>query len=104
MIRLLLLTVVPLILPFAGWYAWRVFSGEPKIDPGTGDQVSPDFAKAPTAKLFVAGLLLMFVTVGGFLIVHDRIADAPYKPIDVDEAERRGFGPGAPANRSPEGR
>ena len=39
MIRLLLLTFIPLLLPFAAWFVWRVFSGTPKIDPQTGDQI-----------------------------------------------------------------
>jgi hypothetical protein len=89
MIRLLLLTFIPLIVPFAVWFIWRVFSGTPQIDPQTGDQVPPDFEKAPRGKLFAAGVVLMIGTMGGFLLAHHYIADEPYKQINVDEFEKR---------------
>tara|TARA_R110000868_G_scaffold36962_7_gene130770 strand:+ start:38594 stop:38905 length:312 start_codon:yes stop_codon:yes gene_type:complete len=89
MIRLLLLTFIPLLLPFAAWFVWRVFSGTPKIDPQTGDQIPPDLKKAPRGKLWAAGFVLMFVTVGTFLLFQHRFADEPYKGIDVNEVERK---------------
>lgn len=89
MIRLLLLTIIPLLLPFVGWFIWRVFSGTPKIDPQTGDQVPPDFEKAPSGKLLAIGFGLMVVTVGAFLLFHQRFAEEPYKGIDAKEIERQ---------------
>lgn len=89
MIRLLLLTIIPLLLPFVGWFIWRVFSGTPKIDPQTGDQVPPDFEKAPRGKLLAIGFGLMVVTVGAFLLFHQRFAEEPYKGIDAKEIERQ---------------
>ena len=89
MIRLLLLTFIPLILPFVAWFVWGVFSGTPKIDPQTGDQVPPDFRKAPSGKLLAAGFALMIVAVGTFLLFQHRFADEPYKGIDVNEVERQ---------------
>lgn len=89
MIRLLLLTIIPLLLPFVGWFIWRVFSGTPKIDPQTGDQVPPDFEKAPRGKLLAIGFGLMVVTVGAFLLFHQRFAEEPYKGIDAKKIERQ---------------
>ncbi len=89
MIRLLLLTFVPFLLPFAAWFVWRVFAGKPVIDPQTGDQVPPDFQKAPRGKLLIVGFGLMVVTVGTFLLFQHRFADEPYKGIDVNEVERQ---------------
>ena len=89
MIRLLILTFVPLLLPFAAWYAWRVFAEKPKIDPQTGEQIPPDFAKAPVVKLLILGFVLMGITIGGFLLAHSWISEEPYRPMSVDELERR---------------
>ncbi|CAN0572800.1 unnamed protein product [Laminaria digitata] len=89
MIRLLLLTFVPLLLPFVGWFIWRVFSGTPKLDPQTGDQVAPDFEKAPRGKLLAIGFGLMIVTVGTFLLFQHRFSDEPYQGIDAKEIERQ---------------
>lgn len=89
MIRLLLLTFIPLLLPFVAWFVWRVFSGKPVIDPQTGDQVPPDLQKAPRGKLLAAGFVLMIVTVGSFLLFHQRFSEEPYKGIDVNEVERK---------------
>lgn len=89
MIRLLLLAFIPLILPYVGWFVWRVFSGTPKIDPQTGDQVLPDFQKAPRGKLLAVGFALMIVTVGTFLLFQHRFSDEPYKGIDANEVERQ---------------
>ncbi len=88
MIRLLLLTFGPLFAPLAGWYLWQVFGVKPKIDPVTGDQIPPDFQKAPKAKLAVAGVVLMFLTVGGFLLVHHLSAEDPYRPLTLDEMQK----------------
>jgi len=87
MIRFLLLTLIPLIVPFAAWYIWKVFSGTPRIDPITGDQAAPNLEIAPHGKLLGAGFLLMILTVGIFLFVHDQFAETPYKALDVDRIE-----------------
>ena len=89
MIRLLLLTFIPLFVPFAVWFIWRVFSGTPVIDAQTGDQVPPDIQKAPRGKLLAAGFVLMIVTVGSFLLFQHHFVDEPYKGIDVNEVERQ---------------
>ena len=89
MIRLLLLTFIPLLLPFVAWFVWRIFSGIPVIDPKTGDQVPPDLLTAPRGKLLIAGFVLMFMTVGSFLLFHQSNAVTPYKGIDVNEVERK---------------
>jgi len=95
MIRFLLLTIIPLVLPFVGWFVWKVFKGQPRVDPQTGDQVVPDLERAPRGKLLIAGIILMVMTLGTFLLIHDRKANKPYQPIDVDkvieqeERERR---------------
>lgn len=89
MIRLLLLTILPLIAPYVVWYVWQVFCRKPVIDPATGEQVPPDFEKAPRGKLLAAGLVLMALTVGGFLVAHRLIAEDPYVPMTVDEFEKR---------------
>jgi len=85
MIRFLLLTIIPLVLPFVGWFVWKVFKGQPRVDPQTGDQVVPDLERAPRGKLLIAGIVLMVLTLGAFLLIHDRMANKPYQPIDVDE-------------------
>ena len=95
MIRFLLLTIIPLVLPFVGWFVWKVFKGQPRVDPQTGDQIVPDLERAPRGKLLIAGIILMVLTLGTFLLIHDRKANKPYQPIDVDavieqeERERR---------------
>ncbi len=95
MIRFLLLTIIPLVLPFVGWFVWKVFKGQPRVDPQTGDQIVPDLERAPRGKLLIAGIVLMLLTLGTFLLIHDRTANKPYQPIDVDavieqeELERR---------------
>ena len=89
MIRLLLLTFIPLLLPFVAWFVWRVFSGAAKIDPRTGDQVPPDFEKAPRGKLLAMGFGLMVMTVGAFLLFQHQYADEPYKGIDAKAIERQ---------------
>ena len=89
MIRLLLLTFIPFLIPFVGWFVWRVFSGAPKIDPQTGDQVPPDFEKAPRGKLLAIGFVLMVATVGAFLLFQHQFADEPYRGIDAKEVERQ---------------
>ena len=55
MIRLLLLTIIPLILPFAIWYVWNVFGERPKLDPATGEQLPPKFKSAPIKMLAAIG-------------------------------------------------
>jgi hypothetical protein len=89
MIRLILLTFIPLLLPFVGWFVWRVFSGKPKIDPQSGDQVVPDFEKAPRGKLLAIGFGLMVVTVGAFLLFQHQFVDEPYAGIDAKEVEQQ---------------
>lgn len=89
MIRLILLTFIPLLLPFVGWFVWRVFSGKPKIDPRSGDQVVPDFEKAPRGKLLAIGFGLMVVTVGAFLLFQHQFVDEPYTGIDAKEVEQQ---------------
>lgn len=89
MIRLLLLIVLPFVAPFVIWYLWQVFGRTPKIEPATGDQEAPDIGKAPLRNLGIAGLVLMALSVGGFLAFHKHFASDPYKPISVDEYEER---------------
>jgi hypothetical protein len=88
MIRFLLLTIIPLIVPFIAWYVWKVFADKPKIDPQSGEQIPPDIERAPRAKLLLVGALLMIVTVAGFLAIHDKTADNPYKPPDAADFEK----------------
>tara|TARA_R110000787_G_scaffold47627_1_gene115151 strand:+ start:645 stop:938 length:294 start_codon:yes stop_codon:yes gene_type:complete len=89
MIRLLLLIFLPLLTPFVVWYLWQVFGKKPLLDPVTGEQVPPEVEKAPLAKLGIAGALLMALTVGMFLLFHERFSSEPYQPISVDEYERQ---------------
>ena len=99
MIRLLLLTVVPLILPFAVWYLWNVFGKKPQIDPSNGEQEPPEITSAPLKMLSLAGVLLSLLTLGGFLFFHDQTVSAPYSPINVDDAAKgldRGIAPDRP--------
>lgn len=87
MIRFLLLIFLPLAAPFLAWYLWRVFGVPPQIDPETGDQVPPDFANSPIRALVIAGVILMVLTVGGFLVAHRIIAQDPYHAIGVGGSE-----------------
>ena len=99
MIRLLLLTVVPLILPFAVWYLWNVFGKKPQIDPSNGEQEPPEITSAPLKMLALVGVLLSLLTLGGFLFFHDQTVSAPYSPINVDDAAKgldRGIAPDRP--------
>ena len=99
MIRLLLLTVVPLILPFAVWYLWNVFGKKPQLDPSNGEQEPPEITSAPLKMLSLAGVLLSLLTLGGFLFFHDQTVSAPYSPINVDDAAKgldRGIAPDRP--------
>ena len=72
-----------------------MFKGQPRVDPQTGDQIVPDLERAPRGKLLIAGIILMVMTLGTFLLIHDRKANKPYQPLDVDkvieqeERERR---------------
>lgn len=88
MIRFLLLIILPLAAPFVAWYLWRVFGKPPTIDPVTGDQIPPDIEKAPIKALVLTALGLLALTVGGFLLAHDRFSDDPYIPIGIIEFER----------------
>ena len=99
MIRLLLLTVVPLILPFAVWYLWNVFGKKPQLDPSTGEQEPPEITSAPLKMLTLVGVLLSLLTLGGFLFFHDQTVSPPYSPINVDDAAKgldRGIAPDRP--------
>lgn len=99
MIRLLLLTVIPLILPLAVWYLWHVFGKKPKLDPSTGEQEPPEMTSAPIKVLTFVGVVLSLLTLGGFLFFHDQTVSAPYSPIDVDDAAKgldRGIAPDRP--------
>ncbi len=99
MTRLLLLTVVPLILPFAVWYLWNVFGKKPQLDPSTGEQRPPEITSAPMKMLTLVGVLLSLLTLGGFLFFHDQTFSAPYSPINVDDAAKgldRGIAPDRP--------
>ena len=88
MIRFLLLTLIPLVVPFVAWYLWKVFSGRPRVDPKTGDQEPPNLDRAPLGKLLIGGVLLMILTLGIFLFVHDEFTRTPYKAIDLDKFEQ----------------
>jgi len=99
MIRLLLLTAIPLILPLAVWYLWHVFGKKPKLNPSTGEQEPPEITSAPLKMLTFVGVLLSLLTLGGFLLFHDQTVTAPYSPINVDDAARgldRGIAPDRP--------
>ena len=99
MIRLLLLTVIPLILPFAVWYLWNVFGKKPELDPSTGEQEPPEITSAPLKMLIFAGVSLSLLTLGGFLLFHDQTDSTPYLPINVDDAAKgldRGIAPDRP--------
>ena len=101
MIRLLLLTIIPLILPFAIWYVWNVFGERPKLDPATGEQLPPKFKSAPIKMLAAIGVFLSVLTLGGFLLFHEQTTEKPYTPINIDEAEKeldRGIAPDKPVN------
>ena len=101
MIRLLLLTIVPLILPFAIWFAWNVFAEKPELDPATGEQLPPELKNAPVKMLAAIGVLLSMLTLGGFLLFHEQMTDKPYTPINIDEAEKeleRGVAPDRPVS------
>lgn len=89
MIRLLLLTIIPLVLPFVVWFVWNVFAEKPKLDAATGEQIPPELKTAPLKMLGIIGVLLSALTLGGFLLFHDKTADKPYTPINVDEAEKK---------------
>ena len=89
MVRLLLLTVLPLIFPFAVWYVWRVFLGEPNIDGKSGEEILPDFGSAPRGRLLIIGLLLMTLTLGSFMAAQQYFVGSPYKPLDMDKFEER---------------
>ncbi|MEE2997627.1 MAG: hypothetical protein VX700_10860 [Pseudomonadota bacterium] len=96
MIRLLLLTIIPLILPFAFWYLWSVFGEKPKLDPATGEQDLPKLKSAPLKMLVIIGIFFSLLTLCGFLLFHDQTSDNPYNPINVDDAEKtldRGIAP-----------
>ena len=88
MIRFLLLTLIPLVVPFVAWYLWKVFSGRPRVDPNTGDQDPPNLSTAPFGKLLIGGVLLMILTLGIFLLIHDEFTRTPYKAIDLDKFEQ----------------
>ena len=88
MIRFILLTILPVAAPYVAWYLWHIFIAKPRIDSTTGDQLPPDFSKAPKGRLLISGIVLMFVVIGTFLLVHDRFKEQPYQPIDVEEYER----------------
>ena len=88
MIRFLLLTLIPLVVPFVAWYLWKVFSGRPRVDPKTGDQEPPNLGTAPLGKLLIGGVLLMILTLGIFLLIHDEFTRTPYKAIDLDKFEQ----------------
>ena len=90
MIRFLLLIFLPMAAPFAAWWLWRVFARPPQIDPASGDQVPPDFEKAPLRGLFLAGALLTAITVGVFLLAHKESSEHPYQPIGTHEPARTG--------------
>lgn len=94
MISLLLMTILPLLAPYAAWYLWQIFVAAPRIDPATGDQLPPDFSNAPKGKLLLAAVGSMILVIGIFLAVHDQFADEPYAPISVEEGERNWRSPG----------
>ena len=101
MIRLLLLTIIPLILPFAAWYVWNVFGENPKLDPATGEQLSPEFKNAPLKMLAIVGVVLSALTLGAFLLFHEQTTEKPYMPINIDNAEKRlekGIAPDRPVS------
>lgn len=89
MIRLVVLVVLPLAAPYAAWYLWRIFVAAPRLDPATGDQLPPEFDRAPKGRLLAASFVLMALVIGGFLLAHDHFDEDPYRPIDVNEHERR---------------
>lgn len=88
MIRIALLAVLPFAAPYVGWYLWKIFIARPRLDPATGDQLPPDFEKAPRGRLLAAGVVCMVVVIGGFLLVHDRFKEDPYRPAEIEEIER----------------
>ena len=99
MIRFLLLTIVPLFLPFAVWYVWKVFVERPKLDAATGEQSPPELNIASIKALAIIGVLLSLITVCGFLLSHDEAFEKPYAPINMKEAEEelnRGITPDRP--------
>ena len=101
MIRLLLLTIIPLILPFAIWYVWNVFGERPKLDPATGEQLPPKFKSAPIKMLAAIGVFLSVLTLCGFLLFHEQTTEKPYTPITIDKAWKeldRGIAPDKPVN------
>ena len=101
MIRLLLLTIIPLILPFAIWYVWNVFGERPKLDPATGEQLPPKLKSAPIKMLAAIGVFLSVLTLCGFLLFHEQTTEKPYTPINIDEAEKeldRGIAPDRPVS------
>lgn len=89
MIRLFVLAIASLLAPFVAWFVWQVFGHKPVIDPATGDQVPPDFQKAPRRALMTAGVVLAVLVVGGFLLAQQLITDKPYRPINVDKYEKK---------------
>jgi len=70
MIRLFLIIMLPLILPFGVWYLWKVFGEPAELDPRTGDQIPPDFGNAPLGRLAIVGVVLMLLTLGVFILVR----------------------------------
>jgi hypothetical protein len=85
MIRLLLLIVLPIVAPYIAWYCWKIFLEPPGIDPATGDQIVPSIVDAPRGKLLIAAVVLLFLTVGGFLIAHYAIGQDPYRPLEFEQ-------------------
>ena len=99
MTRLLLLTIIPLILPFAIWYVWNVFGERPKLDPATGEQLPPKFKSAPIKVLAAIGVFLSVLTLGGFLLFHEQTTEKPYTPINIDEAGENSIAALPPTDR-----
>ncbi len=89
MIKFATLVILPLITPYITWYLWRIFVAKPKVDPVTGDQLIPEFDRAPKGRLLLASFILLILVIGGFLLIHDRFKEEPYRPIDVKEYERQ---------------
>ncbi|MEK9645443.1 MAG: hypothetical protein VW547_07840, partial [Alphaproteobacteria bacterium] len=63
----------------------KIFFEPPRIDPSSGDQIAPSIVDAPRGKLLIAAVVLLFLTVGGFLIVHYAIGQDPYQSLEFEQ-------------------
>ena len=89
--RILLLIVVPVALPFLGWKLWKMFGPPARVERIEGPSGKPLGGDIPLIELMIAGVVLAALTLGANILLSEK-GKSTYTPLGTSMESGNGGG------------